>query len=294
MKRTGNKNLKIVAATMMTIFSLFTCFSAAAAWFIGVRNQGSDVDGFEVKTTDGLLNRITVHPLIDDFEHAFIDDEYGFNIGHNFDLSEEKMSVFQMVWASDEDVKFSLKMNMGEYELLQQTNPLLILFHFNEAVPANEVTINATAKDDSTAYFDSDDSKRKPLTQDENPLSAITKFSSVSFASDILPKTSAEVEEDSSSAIFPVYTSNAPAGSPNKTSNPITFTKMTNEGVFDEYDTEATFYSSTNTTTIECIGIVIDYFSEAIDYLYYLNLGSEVISNIETGVRFNCDWTMVI
>ena len=46
--KTGQKPLKIIAATSMTIFSLFACFMGTFAWFNAVRAQNSQTDGFSV------------------------------------------------------------------------------------------------------------------------------------------------------------------------------------------------------------------------------------------------------
>lgn len=50
----GKKQLKIIAATSMTIFSLLTCFMGAYAWFNSASQQSSDADGFTIYADSSL------------------------------------------------------------------------------------------------------------------------------------------------------------------------------------------------------------------------------------------------
>ena len=50
----GKKQLKIIAATSMTIFSLLTCFMGAYAWFNSASQKSSDADGFNVYAGSSL------------------------------------------------------------------------------------------------------------------------------------------------------------------------------------------------------------------------------------------------
>ena len=64
MKKAGNKNLKIIAATSMAIFSLLTTFSAAFAWFTAMRHREKEVDNFTVTKTSSLIDEIYFYKYI--------------------------------------------------------------------------------------------------------------------------------------------------------------------------------------------------------------------------------------
>ena len=55
-KRKNNKNLKIIAATLVTIFSLFVCFAGTFAWFNVQRYANNGTSGFEVRGDDTSIS----------------------------------------------------------------------------------------------------------------------------------------------------------------------------------------------------------------------------------------------
>ena len=62
----GNKNLKIIAATSMAIFTLLTTFSATFAWFLAQRevNSGNQENPFPIKKIDTLVESIDFYKYI--------------------------------------------------------------------------------------------------------------------------------------------------------------------------------------------------------------------------------------
>ena len=60
MKKTRSKNLKIIAATSMAIFSLFACFSAAYAWFVTTRKVDNGADDFQVSDLQTSVKELSV------------------------------------------------------------------------------------------------------------------------------------------------------------------------------------------------------------------------------------------
>lgn len=71
MKRTGKKSIKIVAATSMAIFSLFTTFTAAYAWYTSQRKVNDDMDSFAVEDVSETITKISVHDFYGKSETDF-------------------------------------------------------------------------------------------------------------------------------------------------------------------------------------------------------------------------------
>ena len=61
MKKAGNKNLKLIAFTGMTIFSLFSVFMATIAWFSMNRVVNGDGSIFQVETIPSMIKSIAVY-----------------------------------------------------------------------------------------------------------------------------------------------------------------------------------------------------------------------------------------
>ena len=60
-KKSGNKNIKIIAATSMVIFSLFASFSAAFAWFSSVNTIDNSTTGFGVNYDESTITATSVY-----------------------------------------------------------------------------------------------------------------------------------------------------------------------------------------------------------------------------------------
>ena len=56
----SKKNLKIIAATAMTIFSLFAATAGAYAWFTSRLNEAAEGDMFEVANVDTSVKEISI------------------------------------------------------------------------------------------------------------------------------------------------------------------------------------------------------------------------------------------
>ena len=63
MKKTGKKSFKIVAATGMTIFSLFACFYASFAWFMSNNKVENPTSGFNVQSDSSEITTISCYAI---------------------------------------------------------------------------------------------------------------------------------------------------------------------------------------------------------------------------------------
>ncbi len=60
-KRAEKKNMKIIAATSMVLFSLFAAFSGVVAWFTSVHNVNNEANGFVVAHDDSAITVDSVY-----------------------------------------------------------------------------------------------------------------------------------------------------------------------------------------------------------------------------------------
>ena len=273
MAKIKKSTLKIIAATMMSIFSLASVFSATIAWFNLMQNTAGGADRMPVIDQDGLLKRVTFHDLNAEYTTA---STYAFDGGNNI------RGELVMNWATGElegldDVSISL----DRYDPLNQSHPLLMLFEFNKATPGYAVEIKATTEtNDFVGYIEN---------ANGNPLSSVVQHSSIYFTA-----------------------------APSLVNGTIQFAKssLSEAGhfsniVFDElgypiidaehgFESEQYFFKNSSLQTeILYVGVVIDYYEDAMSYLYSINLGNPLFeadaTNEDAGViNFICDWTTVI
>lgn len=269
MRKLGNKNLKIAAATMMTIFSLFTCFSAAAAWFVGVRSRNSDINNFNVTVTSGNVSTIKVYDFYGSTEDGTI---LGFN-----PTSSHTVTI------SDEVPSGALEFEMGEYSLDDPHHPVLFLFELSSGM--QDIIFHTTS-----TYLTTGD-----LTSDENPLSSIVMTHWFLFTDNPTDNagtnrtTTGNLVVDGSvvsKTYVPITEANA---SSTATSNMDSFVSFDEHNDFSFKNDLIAF--SGNTSGYQCVGIVLDYYSASLEYIYSYFLGSTYLNS---GLGFICDWSMEV
>lgn len=122
MKRTGNKNLKIIAATSMAIFSLFSLFMGTMAWFTAKRSQdlGGD-DPFGVEKVGTSVKSIEFHSYLGEVTQVVdaVTHKY-------FAFTPTATSTINFVDGEPSDPSASVA--LGEYSLENPHHPLLVVF----------------------------------------------------------------------------------------------------------------------------------------------------------------------
>ena len=127
MKKTGSKNLKIIAATSMAIFSLFACFSAAYAWFVATRKADNGADSFQVSDVQTSVQELSIHEFLGMTTDDGSSKSYCFNpIPSGFaDFSDDPRNP---------SIVGDLTITLDEYSLDDPNHPVLLLFKVNGGV----------------------------------------------------------------------------------------------------------------------------------------------------------------
>ena len=168
MKKLKKSTVKIIAATSMCIFTLFSVFSASLAWFKLITEGLSGANAMPIQDHDGILSQITFHSLNTNYT---TDSTYAFNAG-----TGNVRGTITMNWDTGEvEGVDDCNVTLDRYDPLNQSHPILMLFEFNRAVPANTVEIKAiTESADFVGYI---------TNANGNPLSSVIQHSSLYFTS---------------------------------------------------------------------------------------------------------------
>ena len=156
MKRTGKKTLKILAATSMAIFTLFTAFTSAYAWFMSTMNQEAGNDNFYVKRLDTPVTSISIHEFYgetnDEGAKSFAFDPVGVSVYADGSFNNNADLV-----------------KLNQYILEKPNHPVLILFK-NEEVSGFESQINLRTE---SAYLGASDDFLAGKTNTKAELTAL-------------------------------------------------------------------------------------------------------------------------
>ncbi len=320
MKRTGNKNLKIVAATSMAIFSLLTTFSAAFAWFTAMRKTGEETSNFKIDTVDGVLESITFHTLADT-NGVTKTTVNGVLTPSKFSFKQSYIGKITYQWKSDnQTIDFTqsgqTSIDLKQYTPLDQEQPLLLMINLREEKQFNakELKIGASASVDGylgdrinyaptyrlngNAYNASENANPMIREKDNSvayfPLSSVVKFYYSELAATNTTsgeKSIDDVKNGSSTYDFDLLGNDVDLEGGQ---NFVDFIDVTDDDYDIDFEQDITIYSSSN-RHIKHVALVIDYFPEAIEYIYQTFLGDDTLDNTFEGIlHFICDWTMEI
>ena len=258
----------------MCIFTLFSVFSATIAWFSMTQQKAASHDAMPIQDHDGILSRITFHSLNATYT---TDSTFAFDAGEGNIRGEIVMN-----WNTGElEGIDDCSVTLDRYDPLNQSHPILMLFEFNRAVPANTVEIKATTESSEfVGYIEN---------ANGNPLSSVIQHSAIYFTS-APTLTNGTYQFAKSSLSEAGHFSN------------IAFDDQGYPVIDSEHGFESEQYffkDETITTNITHVGVVIDYYEDAMSYLYSVNLGNPLFEMDATDedagvINFVCDWTTVI
>lgn len=287
-KQPRNNGLKIVAATGMSIFTLFTVFCATYAWFSMNISSKTEGNRISVEPASGKFYKLSIHNAV-----SISDTQFGFDANPWGTIQIENWRTRRLITNYSSDSFF-----MGSYDYLEKMHPVLFLFQFgddgveNYTASADEpISIKASTNID---YYVGDNAAGRTLYPiDEidvsqghfNPLSSVVKYSSRVFAS-------AEDLDD-------IKTENNMIGgvtydtydfSTEDLSGEGSFVAFDEQDLYDSFEQEPVLYSTTS-ATVKYVAVVFDYYELAMETIYGAFLGDEVLSDT---LSFTCDWTLVI
>ena len=319
MKKLDKKTLKIIAATAMSIFTLFSVFSASLAWFEMIKNVDGDANNMPIKKAESSISSISVH----DFYGMTADEsEFGFNPVANHTIS----------W-NDHAGTDSTGFTMGKYSLDDPHHPVLFLFALNGGAESIRFVTNSTyiANDEPeetvtvATYADlgtyeegtivkvtADENhegvptkyqytssefvlKWIELSAEKNPLSSVAVTHYFLFADDPRDNTG-----DNKTKTGELVVDDGEGGktTESKTYVPLASSSFTdsNKSSFVSFDSnwnpsfqESISVFDGNTTGYEYLGVTLDYYADSLEYISYYFLGHALLND---GLGFVCDWSL--
>ena len=317
MKRIKKSNMKIIAATAMTIFSLFSSIVGAYAWFSGHLVYNQNPTDFSVTVLDGRLKNIYFHQ----HQSVAIDREtlkptsYTFNSEYSGKISYDWQS-HTATYTGDATI------SMDEYTPLDFSQPILMVFELKEAysiVDAGEIIIRATT--DVEGFLGARNSQNTPVydlkttgaydtkPNPEDPtktdyyyaLSSVIDFYCNDSSSELYNK-SGNTNTTLINATYNVSdlrtretTAAEKEADPDAIVPDLAFTTIDNATDATSFNQRPMIYTARANTTVKYVSVIVDYYNYALDYIYSTYLGDDTLeTEFEGRLNFLCDWGLEI
>lgn len=277
-------NFKIIAASFVTIFSMAVVFVATAAWFTAARAVNNAADGFDVVCNSEIVEEIEIHELAETSNDTE-DNPYLYNYSYvgkyTFDYPKTNKLTYHKNTADTAGI--------GKYSLFEREKTLLMLYKFRTDIKDeifNKLVFianNKTNKEDSILEYDSTAGKpKKELAQNNNQLSSIIQFSVLPLTT--LPSSNINIDYST----YKTYI----------TSNEKSFATInaSSDDALTDYKDSLTLFSSTDGTKYAGLALILSYNSDALEYLFNINLGNDVLDNVgDDPILFNyVDFSLVL
>lgn len=269
----------------MAIFSLLSAFSASFAWFTAMRKNTESTDNFEIKSAAGKLKKVTFHQMTD----KYIGDSYEES---TFSFDKDPVGTLTYNWDTKAFVPTgTTAVKLENYDYLDHEQPLLMLIELNEEYDDSIViTLNTDSDEqsfigarnsDQTAAHELDDESLFIKTVDGKPyfgLSSAVKFHTIQYSED-------DFEDAFGESDVYEYTN---------LNNQKSFVTVNNVDDSSSFSTTISPLIQTS-GAVKYIAVVIDYYSDAIEYIYSTFLGDTTLEDdYDSFLYFVCDWSMEV
>ena len=289
--------ISIVALTSMTIFSLFAVFSGAFAWFTSVNSLAMSGDQFPVVVGTGHLDSITFHQMVSKTMDASTGEATSFTFDPN------PVGTISYDWGTD-SASFTptsqgdTSIALSDYEPLDREHPLLLMFRLNDSydTTSDPITIKATAQASGYLGEKNADATPKYRLQDDSVVYKKVDGTDYYWLSSVVQSYNCTfVDDDSTSYQMAVDSAYATAHSLPLLGNNSKFVTADNERDTCSFSAESTLFTSGDGGMVKNIAVVIDYYPDAIEYIYSTYLGNTVLEDVYDGIlHYWCDWTMEV
>ena len=248
-------NMKIAVATATCVFTLATTFTATIAWFASNGNVAATGMSITVRLDSTSVNGVTVHRC---------------------KLSESTST--HLKFESEPSVRISGSgsvqeisgIEMDDYSILNQTQPVLLLFTFNDGIEAD--SINMTASADSATFI----SAATALNVSSFPFSSAVRFKCASYTSATFPFDNVATADLSNTASFASVT-------------------LDNQGQVTDtsFTQQLNLFSGSGDAEVTYLAVILDYYPDAIDYIVN-NTSYDIFQGNNNCINFICDWSLAL
>lgn len=317
MKKNNKKTLKLVAATSLSIFSLMTVFVATYAWFsTNLNTQGSGAT-INIQNKGGRLKYVHFH-------------QFTSSADGNFSFNKNPFATYTYDWATSSMVPDEEGVtdvwNMGHYTYLSKDHPFLMIFEYDQNYTSQEagdmyIKATTTVGGDSlvTNYDDDDTQHLHPYTTGGGYLGARDQYGSPFYS---LPQTQVRNDSHPESILIKktntldyyalssvvtfrnaVYNTSNYSSIVNGDYLSIPKSSLTEEESFTTIDNvrnryyfnqEPCLFKSTGSGLIKYVAIVVEFYEDAINYIYSTYLGDSGLDQYQSLLYFTCDWSMEV
>ncbi len=298
-----HNKVKLVAAIGLCSFSTVAVVVSTVAWFTAFRKADNENNNTTIITPTGILDSISLHQL-EAFDYT--NKKYKFNQTPIGTATVDEQNAIQY------EGDFTIAMET--YDDLEQHHPILMLIHLNKQYPASEdddTVVNIYASATTSTYFgiEGKDENNNPTGEpatpiqpgyieeggevvenpDKNPLSSVVQFWTLPMIDNGKSDVTTELNyhRNDTDSTYDYEMPQLITGT-----NPYvneSFVKF-NGYEFDEFVQNRNIYTR-STESVEYIAVIVDYYHEAIEYVYSKYIGYEPLDD---RIFFACDWNMVI
>ena len=283
LKKTNINLMKIVAATSVCIFALFSVFAGSTAWFLSNQTIDGTADQMGVNEVTKQFKKISIHRFV---TSTTVDDV----TTYYFDQTQASYATVAQI----KNGTASLQFVIDKYTLLRQTNPTFALIELSYTYTASELETVSLTLTTETSVFLTSYTASEVNSMETHPLSNIIKASAGYLTAETGGDGTTKLSDISHTgempyAIDPTTRSASQyyLTAPNSYSTFVTF-----DG--DAPSTPVTslnLFNASNGEKVKYLYIIFDYNADALESIYNHFLGQPFL---EEDLRFQCDWTLVV